>query len=159
MERISHTNSETEWENLIGKKHSAAKKHGFNDAAVSEIIGSILLVSIVVTAASIVGVVLWSQPSPEKIPALDVVISEDTGNKMIHLYHDSGDSLSRADIKILVDGNDATTNFKKSGLSDWSTWGAGESLDYDFNTGTAPKKVQIIYTGFGSSSVLVAAYF
>ncbi len=111
------------------------------------------------TAASIIGVVLWSQPSPENIPALDAVISIDTGNKMIHLYHDGGDSLSRADIKILVDGNDITTNFKKSGSSIWSTWAAGEALDYGYTTGAAPEVVQIIYTGSGSSSVLVAAYF
>jgi len=152
-------NNEPERENLIGKKHSAAIKRGCNDAAVSEVIGSILLVSIVVTAASIVGVVLWSQPMPQTIPAFDVIISKDTGNNWIHLYHDGGDSLKYGDIKILVDGNDSTTRFTKSGSSVWSTWAAGESLDYDYNTGAAPEVVQIIYTGAGSSSVLVAAYF
>ena len=39
-----------------------------NEGAVSEVIGSIMLISIVVIAVSIVGVVLWSQPPPEKIP-------------------------------------------------------------------------------------------
>ena len=151
-------NNEPERENLIGKKHSAAIKRGCNDAAVSEVIGSILLVSIVVTAASIVGVVLWSQPMPQTIPAFDVIISKDTGNNWIHLYHDGGDSLNRVDIKILVNGNDNTTDFKKSGAN-WSTWAVGESLDYNYNTGAAPEVVQIIYTGAGSSSVLVAAYF
>ena len=152
-------NNEPERENLTGKKHSAAIKRGCNNAAVSEVIGSILLISIVVTAASIVGVVLWSQPPPQTIPAFDAVISKDTGNNWTHLYHDGGDSLNRVDIKILVNGNDNTNNFNKSGSSVWSTWAAGESLDYDYNTRSDPKVVQIIYTGAGTSSVLVAAYF
>jgi len=150
-------NNEPERENLIGKKHSAAIKRGCNDAAVSEVIGSILLVSIVVTAASIVGVVLWSQPPTQTIPAFDAVISKDTGNKWIHLYHNGGDSIKRDEINILVDGTDKKAYFKKSGAT-WSTWAAGESLDYNY-TGSDPKVVQIIYTGTGSSSVLVSAYF
>jgi len=149
-------NNEPERENLIGKKHSAAIKRGCNDAAVSEVIGSILLVTIVVTAASIVGVVLWSQPPPQTIPAFDAVISKDTGNKWIHLYHNGGDPITSDEINILVNGN--ITNFTKSGAP-WPTWASGESLDYDYNTGSDPKAVQIIYTGAGSSSVLVAAYF
>jgi len=129
------------------------------DRAVSEIIGSILLVAIVVTAVSIVGVVLWSQPAPEKIPALDAGISKDTGNKMIHLYHAGGDSLNRENIKILVDGKDYTASFKKAGVSGWSTWATGEWLDYDYSATTAPALVQIVYTSTGSSSVLADANF
>ena len=156
--RISRMNNEPERENLIGKMHSAAIKRGCNNAAVSEVIGSILLVTIVVTAASIVGVVLLSQPPPQTIPAFDAVISKDTGNNWIHLYHDGGNSLNRVDIKILVDGNDSTNHFNNTGVQGWPTWAAGESLDYNY-TGSDPKAVQIIYTGAGSSSVLVAAYF
>ncbi|MCX6698087.1 MAG: hypothetical protein NTV84_11195, partial [Methanoregula sp.] len=102
-------------------------------------------------------VVLWSQPPPQTIPAFDAVISKDTGNKWIHLYHNGGDSITRDEINILVDGTDKKANFKKS-KADWSTWAAGESLDYNY-TGSDPKVIQIIYTGAGSSSVLVAAYF
>jgi hypothetical protein len=142
----------------MGKKHRSCVKRGVNDTAVSEIIGSILLISIVITAVSIVGVILWSQPPPQKIPALDSIISEDTGNNKIHLYHNGGESLNREDFKILVDGNDLTAIFTKAGASGWSTWATGESLDYGY-TGTRPKVVQIIYTRDGSSSVLVAAYF
>lgn len=142
----------------MGKKHCSNVKRTHNETAVSEVIGSILLVAIVVTAASIVGVVLWSQPSPEQIPALDVVISEDTGNKIIHLYNDGGDPLDREDFTIRVDGNDSTDDFTKSGISEWSVWVTGESLDYNY-AGTDPKVVQIIYNGFGSSIVLAAAYF
>jgi hypothetical protein len=111
------------------------------------------------TAISIVGVVLWSQPAPQKIPALDAIISEDSGNNLIHLYHDGGDLIAAGDIKILVDGNDYTAGFKKAGVSGWSTWATGESLDYTYSGTTAPALVQIIYTHTGASSVLAVSQF
>jgi len=141
------------------KKQSVSVKRRYYDTAVSEVIGSILLVSIVVTAASIVGVVLWSQPPPQKIPAFDTVISEDTGNKMIHLYHGGGDSLSSGDFTILVDGNDATASFTKSGVSGWSSWSTGESLDYSYAGTAQPRTVQIIFTTGAAATILADARF
>jgi hypothetical protein len=140
------------------KTNRTAIQCGYRDSAVSEIIGAILLISIVVTAVSIVGVALWSQPAPQKIPALDAVISEDSGNKLIRLYHDGGDLLSAADVKILVDGNDYTAGFTKAGASGWSSWATGESLDYTYSGVTAPALVQIVYTHTGTSTVLAVAH-
>jgi hypothetical protein len=45
------------------------------ESAVSEVIGSIMLISFVVVGVAIVGVVLWSQPPPEKIPSLSAGIA------------------------------------------------------------------------------------
>jgi hypothetical protein len=132
---------------------------GHWDRAVSEAIGAVLLISIVMTAVSIVGVVLWSQPAPQKIPALDAIISKDTGNQRIRLYHDGGDLISAGDIKILVDGNDYTAGFKKAGVSGWSSWATGESLDYTYSGTTSPARVQIIYTHEGASSVIASSQF
>jgi len=140
------------------KTKRTAIKCGYRDSAVSEIIGAVLLISIVMTALSIVGVVLWSQPAPQKIPALDAVISEDSGNKLIHLYHDGGDLLPAGDVKILVDGNDYTAGFTKAGISGWSSWETGESLDYTYSGTTAPALVQVIYTHAGTSTVLAVAH-
>jgi flagellin-like protein len=142
----------------MGKKYRSAIKRGFDDTAVSEVIGSILLVAIVVTAASIVGVVLWSQPPPQKIPAFDVIISKDTANHKVHLYHNGGDSITSDEITILVDGNDKKADFTKSGAS-WTTWSTGESLDYNYSGQPEPRDVQIIYIGLSSSSILAAAHF
>jgi len=127
--------------------------------AVSEVIGAVLLIAIVMTALSIVGVALWSQPPPQKIPALDAIISEDSGNKLVHLYHDGGDLLAAGDMKILVDGNDYTAGFKKAGVTGWSSWATGESLDYTYSGTTAPALVQIIYTHDGASSVIASSHF
>jgi hypothetical protein len=141
------------------KEHRSVSKCRANEPAVSEVIGSILLVSIVVTAVSIVGVVLWSQPPPQKIPAFDTIISEDTGNTMIHLYHGGGDSLSSGDFIILVDGNNATASFTKSGVSGWSSWSTGESLDYSYAGMAQPRTVQIISSNNRATTILADARF
>ena len=139
------------------KRNGTAMK--CRDRAVSEVIGSIVLVALVVTAVSIMAVALWSEPAPEKIPSLDAGISKDTGNKMIHLYHAGGDSLNRENFYILVDGIDYTSSFTKSGVSGWTTWATAEWLNYNYTGRAEPLKVQIIYTSPRSTSVLAAAQF
>jgi hypothetical protein len=126
------------------------------DMAVSEIIGSIMLISVVVIAVSVIGVMLLSQPTPGKLPALDAVISEDTAHNTIHIYHDGGDLIAAENIQILVDGT--PTPFTKSGSAGWTTWSVGESLDASY-TGSVPQVVQIVYTGSGGSTSLVSANF
>jgi hypothetical protein len=125
------------------------------DSAVSEVIGSVMLISVVVTAIAIIAVVLTSQPPPQKIPALDAIISSN-GKDTIGIYHGGGDTISRQEIMILVDGVDRTSNFTIMG-SGWTTWSQGDSLDYI--SGSLPGKVQIIYNGGTSQAVLVSADF
>jgi hypothetical protein len=131
------------------------KKMKRTDSAVSEMIGSVMLISVVVTAIAIIGVVLTSQPPPQKIPALDAIISSN-GKNIIGIYHGGGDTVSRQEITILVDGVDRTSNFTIRG-SGWTTWSQGETLDYI--SGSLPGKVQIIYNGGSSQTVLVSADF
>jgi len=133
--------------NLWGGKH---------DTAVSDIMGSILLITIVVMAASIIGVALLSQPTPQSLPALDAVISTDTAQKTIQIFHDGGDLIPAENLRILVDG--VQTPFTKDGSSTWSTWAIGESLDYSY-TGNDPAPVQIVYGTVGSATVLASANF
>jgi hypothetical protein len=131
------------------------KKNRYHDSAVSEVIGSVMLISVVVIAIAIIGVVLTSQPLPQKIPALDAIISSN-GNDTIRIYHNGGDALLRQEMIILVDGVDTTSGFTIRG-SGWTTWSPGESLDYI--TGSLPGKVQILFTGGSSQTVLVSTDF
>lgn len=126
------------------------------DRAVSEVIGSVLLISIVVIGVAVVGVLLLSHPTPHNLPALSAVISEDTTQKTIAIYHDGGDSVSHSDIQILVDG--VPQAFSSGGSSGWSTWSMGQSLTYSY-TGAAPGLVQIVYTGGSGSTVLASSDF
>jgi len=129
------------------------KKH--LESAVSEVIGSVMLISVVVTAIAIIAVVLTSQPLPQKIPALDAIISSN-GKDTIRIYHNGGDSLSRQEVAILVDGVEKTSGFTIRG-SGWTMWLPGESLDY--NNGSLPGKVQIIFNSGSSQTVLVSTDF
>ena len=125
------------------------------ESAVSEVIGSVMLISVVVTAIAIIAVVLTSQPLPQKIPALDAIISSN-GKDTIRIYHNGGDSLSRQEVAILVDGVEKTSGFTIRG-SGWTMWSPGESLDY--NLGSLPGKVQIIFNSGSSQTVLVSTDF
>ena len=125
------------------------------ESAVSEVIGSVMLISVVVTAIAIIAVVLTSQPLPQKIPALDAIISSN-GKDTIRIYHNGGDSLSRQEVAILVDGVEKTSGFTIRG-SGWTMWLPGESLDY--NNGSLPGKVQIIFNSGSSQTVLVSTDF
>lgn len=131
------------------------KKNRCHDSAVSEVIGSVMLISVVVIAIAIIGVVLTSQPLPQKIPALDAIISSN-GKDTIRIYHNGGDALLRQEMIILVDGVDSTSNFTVRG-SGWTTWSPGESLDYNY--GSMPGKVQILYLSGSSQTVLVSTDF
>jgi hypothetical protein len=133
----------------------AQKKNQGDDSAISEVIGSVLLISVVVAAVAIIGVVLTSQPLPQKIPALDAIISSN-GNDTIRIYHNGGDALLRQEIAILVDGADRTSGFTIRGTN-WTRWSQGESLDYTY--GALPGKVQIIFLGGSVQTVLVSTDF
>lgn len=125
------------------------------DRGVSETIGAVMLVSVVVVAVAIVGVVLTSQGTPQNIPALDAVISN-YGNT-IQIYHNGGDTLQKDQIKIYVDGAEPT--FRKGGTdAGWTFWSPGDSLVTDMVS--TPKVVTIVYdSGSGGVTVLKRADF
>ena len=110
------------------------------ESAVSEVIGSILLVSVVVLAVAIIGVALTSQTPPEKLPAVSAVIS--SSGDQVSLYHDGGDTLTSSEISVLVNGNPVP--FTKSGSPAPWTWSVGDTLSYTLSSGT-PQTVRIVY--------------
>ncbi|WAC04627.1 MAG: IPT/TIG domain-containing protein [Methanoregula sp.] len=126
--------------------------------AVSEVIGSVMLISIVVVGIAIVGVVLWSQPPPEKIPVLSASISNKSC--MLTLSHEGGDLLDKTTFQILVDGTDQTANFANNGNPVWASWSIGDTLTYTSSPcPPIPQTVHIVYTGGGGTLVLSSAYF
>jgi flagellin-like protein len=125
-----------------------------HESGVSEIIGTVLLIALAVTAIAVIGVMLSSQPQPQKIPALDAVIS--TSGNTIQITHNGGDTLQKEEIAILVDGMDRTANFLKGTDTSWQSFYSGESLTL---TSSNPGSVSIVYKGLGSASVLSSARF
>jgi len=93
--------------------------------AVSEVIGTVILVGIVMIGIVLVGLLLLSNPAPSDVPALDSIISN--RSQTIYIYHKGGDPLFAGQYQILVDGLDQTANFAimNPGSEPWSV---GETL-------------------------------
>ncbi|MFH0756663.1 MAG: type IV pilin N-terminal domain-containing protein, partial [Bacteroidota bacterium] len=71
------------------------------EPAVSEILGAVLLVSIVITGISIIGVFLMSGPTPEASPKISLYVSCCTnpdGNSHISVLHLGGSPIKWSDI-------------------------------------------------------------
>jgi Glycine-rich domain/Archaeal Type IV pilin, N-terminal/IPT/TIG domain len=128
-------------------------KTGRTESAVSEVIGAVLLVSVVVMAVAILGVALVSQPLPQKVPAISTIISN--RSETVYIKHDGGDSLATGMYKILVNGEDVTSTLSKTGSSD--TWSIGDVLTVQ--GAAVPSLVQIVYLGSGSPVVIATSYF
>ncbi|MGD0079780.1 MAG: glycine-rich domain-containing protein [Methanoregula sp.] len=132
-----------------------SKKTSTRESGVSEVIGAVLLISIGVTAAAVIGVAVLSQPTPVNVPALDAIIS--SVGHTIQIYHNGGDTLQSAAIQILVDGT--AEPFQKGTDSSWQSWSIGETLTYVDPNPNGAKSVQIVYTGASSPAILASAYF
>jgi hypothetical protein len=91
--------------------------------AVSEVIGSLILVSVVVISMAMIGTLLLSQGLPAKIPHFDAIIMNQSRN--IYIQHTGGDPLAAGEFLILVDGQDLTSSFANNGDDPWSL---GETL-------------------------------
>jgi PKD repeat protein len=130
-----------------------------HDEAVSETIGAVLLISIVVIAVAIVAAILWSQPAPQKIPAFSTSITN--ASCSVILAHSGGETVTNTTISILIDGADQTANFIKQGSSGpWATWGIGETLVFTPSIPCilAPQRVDIVYTYGPGRSLLSSVY-
>ncbi len=126
-----------------------------SERAVSELFGAMVLIGVIVTGIAIAGVMMFSQPQPQKIPNLNALFS--TNAQTVQVQHNGGDSFLKSELQIRLDGVDKTSSFKIDGTNTWSTWSVGQSLTYDIPTGSpVPLLIQIVYTG-GGNSVLIAS--
>ncbi len=125
-----------------------------HEYGVSEVIGAVMLIAVVSAAIAVIAVVMLSQPAPEKIPALEAVISN-TGNA-IQIFHNGGDTLQKEDFKVLVNGAEVPESVLWPAGSD-TTWSSGETLTF---SSPNAQTVQIVYTkGTTAAAVLSSADF
>lgn len=120
-------------------------------AGVSEIIGAILLISVVALAVAIIGVFLFSQTTPTQIPNLNFMTGVDNTQTTLYLYHNGGDALKVGEFSVLLDGKEASYNVSGGG----SKWSLGTNLIVPISG--MPQNVQIVYNGTsaGGGSVLL----
>jgi len=130
------------------------------ESGVSELIGAILLVSLVVMLMMVVTTVLISQPRPEKIPEISASISlsnQSGGNYFINITHMGGDDLKYGEYLVVVDGKEVKTVIFDPSTNPWS-----EKNEWTFqspymvvNWPSKPMTVEFYYTG-PSNKVLLA---
>lgn len=124
------------------------------DDGVSDILGAVVLIIVVVMGISLVSVVIFSNPTPQKIPAISADITR--AGQTIYIRHEGGDTLQRAETIILVDGIDSTGSFSRTG-SGWSSFSVGDILVYTIPAANKiPESIQLVYTG-GASPQIVAS--
>ena len=122
-------------------------------SAVSDVVGSLIMVSIVTIALGIIAVAILSQPPPPDIPAVDVVAY--TSGDTLFLIHSGGDTLPAGDYRILVNSveetftpSTSTTAFKTGTELDYSSSGEIRSVQLIYQGDRVPEGVQLFQKNF-----------
>nr|WP_303714457.1 type IV pilin [Methanoculleus marisnigri] len=123
------------------------------DRAVSEVVSIVLLLAVVVVGVGLIAVTIYSQPTPEKTPQVDILVSEN--DDIISLTHNGGDPLAEGTFYVLADGVRLEEPPVLSG-GDWP-WSIGGVLQYGVDG--APGQVQVVYSGGGGAVLLKSATF
>lgn len=86
---------------MKGKKYRAL---GEDCQAVSEVVGQVLMIAIVVLAFSSVAVVIFSDLvlNPPHTPHTDLQESIDTGNNTLYIFHMGGEAIDLKDVNIVL---------------------------------------------------------
>ncbi|TAH65840.1 MAG: type IV pilin, partial [Methanosarcina mazei] len=75
------------------------------EAAVSEVMGTVLLTGIVVIMLSALGVAVFSMEGPDDVPHTNVQEILDISNNTIYLKHNGGEPVSTENFKIIANIN------------------------------------------------------
>ncbi|MBN1167626.1 MAG: type IV pilin N-terminal domain-containing protein [Methanospirillaceae archaeon] len=84
-----------------------------HESAVSELVGALILVALVLTGMGVIGVSLLSQPPPDTRPMVSLAMScaycdeteDEDGRYVTLLYHDGGDPVIGSDLEIMAQMN------------------------------------------------------
>lgn len=127
-----------------------------SERAVSDVLGAVILIGVIATVLALAGVIAFSQPLPQQMPALNARIWNDTS--YIYIKHDGGDSLRAAELQLKVDGTVPVFNLTTAPTVPWETLSIGDTLQTPMLSSSQFPSVQIIYTGYGSSAIVLASY-
>ena len=137
-------------EDIPAKKNTLHVHAPDSGSGVSEVVGAILLISVVVIAVSVIAVVVFSQQTPQKIPNVNMMTGID--NKVpptLYLYHNGGDALTAGEFDVYVDGVIQPYSISGGG----NEWSLGKNLVVPVST--VPKNVILVYNNSGTGSVVL----
>ena len=154
------------------------------NSAVSEILGAVLMVSIVITGMALIGVILFSSPPPDSIPKIAFSVyacgEEDWTDKTVMISHQGGDPIRWSDIEFIVNPEEGVTPVspccsytKDVDRSNTSPTSFDETISFDetdstkfFKTGDTLKIITpknphhlIIYKTSGSNQTILDTTF
>jgi hypothetical protein len=125
-----------------------------NADAVSEIIGAILLIAIVVAFIAIIAVFLNSQTPTEQIPKVDYMIGMNNQNPpTLFITHNGGDTLISGSFLVYIDGVSRSYSISSGG----NEWSLGKNLIIPLPPGSAPRNVVIVYNSSWSGSTMLGS--
>jgi len=129
-------------------------RHRHNDAGVSELIGAILLISLVVAMIAIVAVFLNSQAPTREIPHVRFMVGMNSQNPpTLFLTHSGGDTLVSGSFSVYVDGV-----LKPYYLSDGGNeWSIGKNLVIPLPTGSSPHNVVLVHNSTGTGATVLGS--
>jgi FlaG/FlaF family flagellin (archaellin) len=109
------------------------KKITSDEQAVSEVMGVVLLVGIVVIMLSVLGVSVFAQDGPDDVPHTNVQEIMDTSTDTIYLKHNGGEPISTEDAEIIVNINGRKYEYNSSqiyeNLGNSSVWKIGDTIE------------------------------
>jgi len=117
---------------------------------VSEIIGAVLMISLVALAVTIIAMLLFSQTAPQEIPNVNFMTGSDN-NDQLFLYHNGGDALMSGSFSVVVDDTIRNDYSISDGGNEWSL---GKNLIVA-GVPSGKHTVAIVYNGTGSGSVVL----
>jgi len=120
-----------------------------NSAGVSEIIGAVLLISLVVVSIGIVAAMLFGQQTPTKIPNMNFMTGVSADQKTLYLSHTGGDTLNLDEFSVVLDGVPVSPTVSGGGTQ----WSLGTTLIVPIST--VPQNVQIVYNSSGSAGAVL----
>jgi hypothetical protein len=117
--------------------------HQESSGGVSEIIGAILMISLVVMAVALVAMMLNSQTTPQELPNVNFMTGTNADGSELYLYHNGGDTLKKGTFAVVTDVDPAprTDYVISDGSNEWSI---GRNLVLTMTT--PPKSVALVYT-------------
>jgi len=120
------------------------------DSGVSEVIGAILLISVVIAAVAMVSMVLFSQATPQEVPDVNFMTGTDNSNNL-YLFHNGGDSLTQGTFSVLVDG--VVQNYVIVGGG--TSWSLGQNLLITGIPSGRQHSVAIVYNTSGRGGFVI----
>lgn len=102
---------------MEGKKYRALSR---DCRAVSEVIGQVLMVAVVVLAFSSIAITVFSDGGavkPPHIPRTDLQQSINRSGETVQIFHSGGEAIDFEDIKVIISANGAQAEFNMSDSS------------------------------------------